>query len=351
LEKINDRLLNWASILEEKTRAQAVLTSTMPFIHPHLALMPDAHLGMGATVGSVIPTKGAIMPAAVGVDIGCGMMAIRTQWTQEDVLRRGRANLHFLREAIEQRIPLSAGNYNTSLWGRKTEGRVEYLTEKAESGRGVDLSRSPNWALQLGTLGSGNHFIEISYDEEDRVWLFLHSGSRGVGNKIAQRHIKIAQDLMAKYWITLPDKDLAYLVQGTDEFWAYIREMNWAQEFAYLNREEMMSRVIDAAQDWFGEDLGSMGTRSYVVRGKGHPVALNSAPHGAGREYSRTAARKQFTMADLEAAMGDVEWRKTDAFVDEIPGAYKDIDVVMADAKDLVEVVHTLRQFVNVKGD
>jgi tRNA-splicing ligase RtcB len=393
LEKINDRLLNWASILEEKTRAQAVLTSTMPFIHPHLALMPDAHLGMGATVGSVIPTKGAIMPAAVGVDIGCGMMAIRTQWTQEDVLRRGRANLHFLREAIEQRIPLSAGNYNTSLWGRKTEGRVEYLTEKAESGRGVDLSRSPNWALQLGTLGSGNHFIEISYDEEDRVWLFLHSGSRGVGNKIAQRHIKIAQDLMAKYWITLPDKDLAYLVQGTDEFWAYIREMNWAQEFAYLNREEMMDRVIDAAQDWFGEDLvqdkqvnchhnytvrtkvfgqevwlsrkgaidasegtlglipGSMGTRSYVVRGKGHPVALNSAPHGAGREYSRTAARNQFTMADLEAAMGDVEWRKTDAFVDEIPGAYKDIDVVMADAKDLVEVVHTLRQFVNVKGD
>ncbi len=226
------------------------------------------------------------------------------------------------------------------------------------------------------------------------MWLFLHSGSRGVGNMIAQRHIKIAQDLCQKWWIDLPDRDLAYLVEGTDEFWAYIRELRWAQKYALLNREEMMDRVVTCFADWvgvdeverveeinchhnyttkekhFGKDVwlsrkgaidasegtpglipGSMGTRSYVVVGKGNALALNSSPHGAGREYSRSRARKTFTQDDLRAAMGDIEYRDTEAFIDEIPAAYKDIDVVMDDAKDLVEVRHTLRQIVNVKGD
>jgi tRNA-splicing ligase RtcB len=389
MEQITKRFMNWASILEDNTRAQAETASTMPFIFPHLALMPDAHLGKGATVGSVIPTLGAIIPAAVGVDIGCGMIAVRTQFFEGDLPMGDRAAL---REAIEAAVPLSAGKYNTDIWDAHTEERIADLEDEAERNT-VDLSASLNWRLQLGTLGSGNHFIEVSLDEDDRVWLFLHSGSRGVGNKIAQRHIKVAQAECAKWWISLPDPDLAYLVEGTDEFWAYIRELRWAQKFALLNREEMMHRVRQVFEAWvgsaivaeqeinchhnyttkerhFGKDVwlsrkgaidagegvwglipGSMGTRSYVVQGKGNRLALNSSPHGAGREYSRSRARKTFTHDDLRAAMGDIEYRDTDAFIDEIPAAYKDIDVVMKDADDLVEVRHTLRQIVNVKGD
>jgi tRNA-splicing ligase RtcB len=361
----------------------------MPFIFPHLALMPDAHLGQGATVGSVIPTAGAIIPAAVGVDIGCGMIAVRTQFTAAEV--RKRAGLAALREAIERAIPLSAGKYNAASYSSQTQDRIAMLEQRdgADSAERI----APNWRLQLGSLGSGNHFIEVSLDEQDRVWLFLHSGSRGVGNKLAQRHIKIAQELARKWWIPLPDPDLAYLVEDTREFWAYLRDLRWAQQFALLNREEMMHRVVGCVQDWIGQDVqaaetinthhnyterethfgqevwlsrkgaidgsagvpglipGSMGTRSYVVTGKGSRLALNSAPHGAGREYSRSAARKTFTRNQLDAAMAGIEWRRTDAFLDEIPGAYKDIDVVMQDARDLVEIRHTLRQIVNVKGD
>ncbi len=389
------KLISWASILEDNTREQAVTASTMPFIFPHLALMPDAHLGKGATVGSVIPTEGAIIPAAVGVDIGCGMIAHRTQFTANDILsQQGTGNhLGYLREDIESRVPLSAGKYNTAIYDGRTQARIDELTAKAEK-LGLDPHYfAQNWQLQLGTLGSGNHFIEVSLDEDDRVWLFLHSGSRGVGNKIAQHHIKVAQDLMKRYFITLPDQDLAYLVEGTDEFWSYIRALRWAQHFALLNRAEMMSRVTDAFEEWVGESVvvdrevnchhnytererhfgrdvwlsrkgaidasegtwglipGSMGTRSYVVQGKGNRLALNSSPHGAGREYSRSRARKTFTFDQLETAMIGIEYRKTDAFIDEIPQAYKDIDVVMADAESLVEVRHTLRQIVNVKGD
>jgi tRNA-splicing ligase RtcB len=401
MEQISKRLFNWASILEPNTREQAERTASMPFIWPHLALMPDAHLGKGATVGSVIPTLGAIMPAAVGVDIGCGMQALRTQFTAEDVRRRG--NLPGLREAIEKAVPLSAGKYNESV--RNDEGtrfRIGGL-ENTEGAASADQI-APNWRLQLGSLGSGNHFIEVSLDELDRVWLFLHSGSRCVGNKLAVKHIKVALQQCERRWISLPDPDLAYLVEGDPEFWAYIRDLRWAQRFAEYNRTEMMVRVVNCVTDWAGEDVqaeeavgchhnyteqmtgellarwkrpkgvhghvwlsrkgaidaaegtpglipGSMGTASYVVTGLGNPLSLNSSPHGAGREYSRSAARKTFTRDQLDTAMEGIEWGRSDAFLDEIPGAYKDIDVVMADAAGLVEVRHTLRQIVNVKGD
>jgi tRNA-splicing ligase RtcB (3'-phosphate/5'-hydroxy nucleic acid ligase) len=251
MERISDRLLNWASILADNARAQAERTASMPFIYPHVALMPDAHLGKGATVGSVIPTLGAIIPAAVGVDIGCGMIALRTQFSAEDT--RARGDLAALRKAIERAIPLSAGKYNRGIYSDETTARIAEL----EALEGADSAEqiSPNWRIQLGSLGSGNHFIEVSLDEADRVWLFLHSGSRGVGNKLAQRHIKIAQDLTKRSSITLPDPDLAYLVEGTDEFSAYIRDLRWAQHFALLNREEMMHRVADCAGDWLGRPV------------------------------------------------------------------------------------------------
>lgn len=388
MEQINKRLISWASILEPNTREQAEKTSTMPFIHPHLALMPDAHLGKGATVGSVIPTLGAIIPAAVGVDIGCGMDAVLTQFTRDDLP----GNLKPLREAIAAAVPLSAGKYSVE----ETETaapRIDDLELLASRAKFDPATYAGNWRLQLGSLGSGNHFIEISLDEQGRVWAFLHSGSRGVGNKIAQHHIKVAAALCKKWWISLPDPDLAYLVESTDEFWAYIREMRWAQEFARLNRAEMMDRTIAALADaagapvervehischhnyttqdhHFGKDVwlsrkgaidatagrpglipGSMGAASYVVVGKGFRPALNSAPHGAGRNHSRSAARKRFTQDDLRQRMDGIEWHDSDAFLDEHPDAYKDIDVVMADAANLVEVRHTLRQIINVKGD
>lgn len=389
MEKISAKLINWASILEQGTRDQAVTTATMPFILPHVALMPDAHLGLGATVGSVIPTLGAIMPAAVGVDIGCGMIAVRTQYTRDQLP----ADRRPLREAIERAVPLSAGAANRSISREHTRERLEQLAGDAERTGFDPATYSKHWELQLGTLGSGNHFIEVTVDELDRVWLFLHSGSRGVGNKIAQQHIRVARDLCEKRWIELPDRDLAYLTEDTDEFWAYIGQMRWAQSYALLNREEMMDRVVRQFAEWVQSDVerqeeinchhnyteqethfgkqvwlsrkgainaelgrpglipGSMGTASYVVSGKGNPVSLNSAPHGAGREYSRTRARKTFTREQLREAMVGIEYRDTDAFIDEIPAAYKDIDRVMADAADLVEVRHTLRQIVNVKGD
>jgi tRNA-splicing ligase RtcB len=362
----------------------------MPFIHPHVALMPDAHLGLGATVGSVIPTLGAVMPAAVGVDIGCGMIAVRTELGVGD-LPDDRAAL---RQQIERSVPVSAGAYNRRITRDHTQQRIEELRASAEEAGFDPASYARTWELQLGTLGSGNHFIEVSLDERDRVWLFLHSGSRGVGNKIAQHHITVARQLCERSGVSLPDRDLAYLVEGTDEFSTYIRQLRWAQHFALLNREEMMDRVAEDLRRWvgleqvaeaerinchhnyteqerhFGQQVwvsrkgainaeagrpglipGSMGTASYVVSGLGNPVSLNSSPHGAGRVYSRTKARKTFTRDQLREAMAGIEYRDTDAFLDEIPQAYKDIDVVMADAAELVEVRHTLRQIVNVKGD
>ncbi len=385
-QQLGQRLISWASILEPETRKQAERTASMPFVEPHLALMPDAHLGKGATVGSVIPTVRAIIPAAVGVDIGCGMIAVRTQFTAANLVGR---ELREVRVAIERAVPLSAGSYNKKLTDTARK-RVAELEADAE----VDYDEfAKNWRLQLGSLGSGNHFIEVTLDEAARVWLFLHSGSRGIGNRIAQRHIDVAQRACAAAGVRLPDRDLAYLTEGTPEFSAYIRYLRWAQRFALLNREEMMDRLIGALEQWIGEPVieserinchhnftqleehfgqrvwvsrkgaieakrgqpglipGSMGTASYVVAGKGNAESLNSSPHGAGRNYSRGAARRTFTIKDLRRAMKGIEYRDTHAFIDEIPAAYKDIDQVMADAADLVDVRHTLRQVVNVKGD
>lgn len=388
MQKYSKTLASWASILDEKTLEQARTTATMPFIYPHLALMPDAHLGLGATVGSVIPTLRAVMPAAVGVDIGCGMIAVLTD-TTVDQLPDDRTPL---RLAIERAIPLSAGAANNRIVAT-AEPRVAELEAMASAAGFDPAQRAGRWREQLGTLGSGNHFIEVSADELDRVWLFLHSGSRGVGNKIAQTYIDIAKKLAAQWFISLPDADLAYLVEGTPEFTRYIAELRWAQHYALLNREEMMDRVVRQFTEWVGGDVaqlerinchhnftqkethfgkevwvsrkgaisakagelglipGSMGTASYVVEGKGNAMALESSPHGAGRLYSRSKARQTFTQDQLREAMAGIEFRDTDAFIDEIPHAYKPIDEVMADAADLVTIKHTLRQLVNVKGD
>ncbi|MGY1712213.1 RtcB family protein [Geodermatophilus sp. SYSU D00758] len=385
VETINDRLLNWASILEPTTRLQAERTASMPFIHPHVALMPDAHLGKGATVGSVIPTDGAVIPAAVGVDIGCGMDAVRTRFTAADLAGRDLAVLH---RQIARAVPLSAGRYNRRVRD-SAAARVAELRELP--GAAQADGAAPNWPLQLGSLGSGNHFIEVSLDEADRVWLFLHSGSRGVGNRLASKHIAVARERCRGEH--LPDRDLAYLVEGTPEFDAYVEALLWAQRFAALNRAEMVDRVAEQVSRFLGTEVqrvqevschhnytarethlgrevwlsrkgaisarpgqwglipGSMGAASYVVVGRGHPLALMSAPHGAGRNHSRGAARRLFTRADLDRRMAGIAWGRSDAFLDEHPEAYKAIEVVMADAADLVEVRHTLRQVVNVKGD
>ncbi|MEJ3652565.1 RtcB family protein [Actinomycetes bacterium KLBMP 9759] len=393
MQQIAKGLLNWASVLEDATREQAVQTATMPFVRPHVALMPDAHLGMGSTVGSVIPTIRTVMPASVGVDIGCGMAAVRTQLGIDDI-RGNPRGLAALRTAIEAAVPVSKGGYTTEV-APTAQPKVAELEAAAEKAGFDPAAYAGNWRLQLGTLGSGNHFIELCVDEDGRVWVFLHSGSRGVGNRIAQHHVKVAQQLCEKWWITLPHRDLAYLVEGTDEFWRYIRELRWAQRFALLNRAEMLDRIVGCLAEWAGTDIertddvqchhnyteqeehggktvwltrkgaidasagrrglipGSMGTRSYVVTGLGNPASFNSAPHGAGRNFSRRAARDRFTVEQLAEAMQGIEWRaeNADAFLDEIPAAYKDIDQVMEDAKDLVTVDHTLRQILNVKGD
>jgi tRNA-splicing ligase RtcB (3'-phosphate/5'-hydroxy nucleic acid ligase) len=398
MEKINDKLLNWASILDPQTRLQAEMTSRMPFIWPWLALMPDAHLGKGATVGSVIPTLDAIMPAAVGVDIGCGMIAHRTRFTVEEVRRNESFTpLSYLRLAIESSIPSSAGRYNAAVYHGHTRRRVRDLLDTAGIRQAEEVS--PNWSLQLGSLGSGNHFIEVTADEEARIWLFLHSGSRGVGNKLAMKHIKVAKEYTvpghgqpAKYKLESPD--LAYLEEGTPQFDSYMEALQWAQKFALLNREEMMDRLTECFEDWMGGSVqvsekvnchhnyteryllpdsddvvwlsrkgaidasvgqlglipGSMGAASYVVEGKGNPDSFYSAPHGAGRIHSRSSAKRTFTLDQLEQEMAGIEWRVDQAFLDEAPGAYKPIDQVMKDAEDLVTIKHELHQIVNVKG-
>jgi tRNA-splicing ligase RtcB len=394
VHRVNEKavvFLPWEEI-EAGAQQQILNTAGMPFVFKHVAVMPDCHYGKGATVGTVLPTQGAIVPAAVGVDIGCGMIAVRTPLTRSDILDPAG-----LRAGIERRIPMSAGRNNSKLT-ETAQRRVTALEQLAKQTRATPDQYDKNWKLALGTLGGGNHFIELAEDTDGAVWVTLHSGSRGVGNKIGNHYIKVAQELCKTLHVQLPDRDLAYLPEEHPAFAAYIRDLNWAQQFALHNRNEMMDRVmtevsvavhgVDGHQaalelqrinshhnftqkeHHFGHDVwitrkgaiqarkdnwamipGSMGTRSYIVVGKENPMSFHSAPHGAGRRYSRTKARALFSMEDLSRAMAGIEYRHSKVLLDEIPGAYKDIDQVMENAKDLVEVKYVLKQFVNVKGD
>lgn len=392
MNKINDKIItfiDWDKI-EPEAQQQIKNTSQVPCLFHHVAVMPDCHFGLGATVGTVLPTEGAIIPAAVGVDIGCGMIAVRTNLKRGDL-----KDLSAIREGIERRIPMSMGKFNSKITGL-AQKRVDWL-ENAAGGKDYK-EFSKHWKVSLGTLGGGNHFVEICVDEDETIWATLHSGSRGVGNRIGMHHIKKAKELMDKFLIMLPDKDLAYFPEDTPEFDEYISDLHWAQNFARLNRDEMMDRVmmelstavfgqhdrgfqleeerinchhnftqkenhlgknvwitrkgaVEARVGMKGMIPGSMGTRSYIFEGLGNPMSFNSSPHGAGRRMSRTAARKKFSMEDLENSMEGIEFRHSDNLIDEVPGAYKDIDEVMEDAKELVKVTHTLRQIINCKGD
>ena len=390
--EINDRAVAWLppSEIEEAALKQIEMVSRMPFVFRHVAVMPDCHLGKGATVGSVIPTVGAIIPAAVGVDIGCGMVAVRTSLKRDDLPE----DLSDIREGIERRIPLAAGGVNRSL----TEGAAARvaLIERETGDRLLFYDRvKRDWREQLGTLGSGNHFIEVVLDETGDVWAFLHSGSRGIGARVAEHHIGIAKSEMSEAGVDLQDPDLAFLTEGTPTFDDYISDLYWCQDYAMQNRAEMMDRVLTelsyvvhgddrgiervetvmchhnftARETHFGEDVwvsrkgaieasegqpglipGSMGTRSYCVRGLGEPESFRTAPHGAGRRFSRGEARRRFTMEDYDRSMQGIEARRSPEFLDELPEAYKDIDEVMEHSRDLVSVTAEFTQIVNVKG-
>ena len=381
--------------VEEEARSQLRRTAGLPFIFKHVAVMPDVHLGKGSTIGSVIPTVGAIIPAAVGVDIGCGMIATRTSLDAADLPD----DLGRMRAAIERAVPhgRTPGRNDRGAWSDVPAPVAAAWRQLApEFGRITDkyprLERTNNRA-HLGTLGTGNHFIEICLDETDAVWFMLHSGSRGVGNAIGNTFIELARADMRRHQVNLPDVDLSYLAEGSPHFDDYVFALDWAQRFAACNRELMMRAVIDAAgrvlgrsfqaqreavnchhnyvqrERHFGRDVlvtrkgalsaragelgiipGSMGARSYIVRGKGNPESFCSCSHGAGRLMSRTEARRRFSIADQIQATRAVECRKDAAVIDEIPLAYKDIDAVMRAQSDLVEIVHTLRQVVCVKG-
>ena len=394
MQHVNDKavvFLPWDTI-EPAAQQQILNTASMPFVFKHVAVMPDCHYGKGATVGTVLATSGAVIPAAVGVDIGCGMIAVRTRLKRADI-----PDARKVRAGIERRIPMSAGKNNQKLTATAAE-RVQMLERFAKETKATPDQYDRNWRLALGTLGGGNHFIELAEDRDGDVWLTLHSGSRGVGNKIGMHYIRVAQDLCRKLQVQLPDRDLAYLPEDHPAFNAYLRDLNWAQQFALHNRNEMMDRVLAEVsfavhgedghqseldvqrinshhnftqqESHFGHTVwvtrkgaieartsnwamipGSMGTRSYIVVGKQHPMSFFSAPHGAGRRYSRTKARALFKMQDLSDAMEGIEYRHSSELLDEIPAAYKDIDQVMENAKDLVEVKYILKQFINIKGD
>lgn len=384
-KQVRPGLLSWATDIEDATIEQAAKTARLPFVIGHVALMPDAHVGFGSTVGSVIPTEGAVIPSAIGVDIGCGMIAARTDLTATDLPE----SLRRLMPLIEQRIPAGVGQAH----GEADHRAQEVLDQLGKPRTELTGKQENTVATQFGTLGSGNHFVEVCLDDTDQVWLVLHSGSRGIGNQLAQRAIETAKGLMKQMFVTLEDPDLAYLVQGTPEFDTYIADMLWAQSYAYASRQKMMDAAqrslfevvgrgsvvktvnchhnftqlehhlgrdvwltrkgaIKAALGDEGVIPGSMGTRSYIVKGKGSAASFESCAHGAGRRLSRTAARKKLTIASLEEAMGGQTWNsdKAKALLDEHPSAYKSIDQVMADQEDLVEVTHVLRQVFNYKG-
>lgn len=378
--------------IEPSAYQQLVNMSHMPFIHSHIAAMPDVHCGIGATVGSVIPTKGAIIPAAVGVDIGCGMNAIRLSLNADQLPD----NLRGLRSAIERDVPVG---FNMHKYDAVPDSTVRSLSNGLsriweKHPKLVSKQKKPyqTWVRQLATLGGGNHFIELCLDQNDDVWVMLHSGSRGVGNAIGQYFIEMARRDMEKIQMNLPDRDLAYFREGTAHFDDYIEAVEWAQDYAMVNRREMMKKVLNVLKKrlpnfkvtkeainchhnyvseefHFGEQVfvtrkgairaqegelgiipGSMGAKSFIVRGLGNDSSFCSCSHGAGRVMSRSKAKKLFDIEDLEQQTEGVECRIDKSVVDEIPAAYKDIDKVMKNQDDLVEIVHTLKQVVCIKG-
>jgi len=377
---------------EASAMQQLYNMAQLPFIHSHLAAMPDVHAGKGATVGSVIPTKGAIIPAAVGVDIGCGMNAIRLSINANDLPD----NMRAIRSAIEEAVPVG---YNMHKYDRARESTIRALAGGLDSiirkhKKIYSMQKKPyqTWIRQIGTLGGGNHFIELCLDENQDVWVMLHSGSRGIGNVIGQYFIALAKKDMGQHIVNLPDKDLAYFTQGAKYFDDYVEAVEWGQDYAMANRREMMHFILNtlrkklrkfgitkeainchhnyvSREHHFGEDVfvtrkgaisakegelgiipGSMGAKSFIVKGKGNPQSFCSCSHGAGRKMSRSAAKRQFDIDDVSQQTKGVECRKDKGVIDEIPAAYKDIDQVMEHQSDLVEVVHTLKQIVCVKG-
>ncbi len=378
--------------IEPAARAQLVSISRLPVVHHHVAAMPDVHLGIGATVGSVIPTLRAIIPAAVGVDIGCGMMAARLSLTASGI---DEASLRKVFNQIGRDVPLGFDQHDErSARAHAAKPFRKKLSRILEKHPGIQkrIGKKSYWELQLGTLGGGNHFIEVCLDEAQRVWVMLHSGSRGIGNALGSYFMELAKRDAERLQIQLPDRDLAYFPEGARHFDDYVEAVGWAQDYARANRAEMMDLVLEAlrrhlpsfevteeavnchhnyvereehfgAQVWLarkgairaragdpGIIPGSMGARSYIVRGKGSAESFDSCAHGAGRLMSRNAAQKRFSVQDLQVQTEGVICRKDKGVIDEIPGAYKNIDQVMADQSDLVEVVHTLKQVLCVKG-
>jgi tRNA-splicing ligase RtcB len=386
----------WTPELEPQARRQLENVSRLPIIHGHVAAMADVHAGIGATVGSVIPTKGAIIPAAVGVDLGCGLHAVQISITANQLPE----SLRPLRSAIEAAVPVGFDMHAAAKGrgGRREKtakamrGGLERIAERNPRIASMQKDFAETWVRQLGTLGGGNHFIEICLDESQNVWVMLHSGSRGIGNVIGRYFIERARREMESEDTRLPDRDLAWFAEGTAAFDEYVEAVHWAQDYAMQNRREMMRAILEAIEPHvppfrivgeaiqchhnyvarerhFGEDLlvtrkgairaglgemgiipGSMGAKSFIVRGKGNPDSFCSSAHGAGRRMSRTEARRSFSAADLARQTLGVECRKDAGVVDEIPGAYKDIDEVMRNQSDLVDIVHTLKQVVCVKG-
>lgn len=382
----------WTTDIGPEALQQLINVSQLPIVHGHVAAMPDVHMGIGATVGSVIPTRQAIIPAAVGVDIGCGMNAVRLTLSADQLPD----SLARVRSAIEAVVPVGFSQHADASVQRRVSRplseRLDVVVKKHPELAKMQKQFARTWLNQLGSLGGGNHFIELCLDEAQRVWVMLHSGSRGIGNVMGRYFIAAAKKDMQRHRVNLPDRDLAYFSEGSSLFEDYVEAVEWAQDYALANRREMMRLIVDAVRDHlpalqtdgeainchhnyvarerhFDENLfitrkgaisaregelgiipGSMGAKSYIVRGLGNPQSFCSCSHGAGRRMSRTEANRRFNRADVESQTLGVECRKDAGVIDEIPGAYKDIDQVMANQRDLVEVVHTLKQVLCVKG-
>jgi len=383
--KVPVKIWSEAHDVESQALDQLENISNLPFVYKHIAAMPDVHLGMGATVGSVIATEGAVIPSAVGVDIGCGMAAVKTNLDAERVIDL----MPEIRHSIERSIPLGPNG------NKRIEPEVKnWAGWKEEVAQNLDRKMHDQAMTKLGSLGGGNHFIEVCLDKENNVWVMLHSGSRSIGNQLAKKHMALAKQLCKQWLITLPDADLSYFPAESKEYATYIKDLNWCQEYALANRTEMMRRVMKdlshavndkkeverlfevdchhnyaSMENHFGKNVlltrkgairarvgdfgiipGSMGARSFIVEGLGNPESFNSASHGAGRKMSRSEAKRTFTLEDLKRETEGVDCKKDNSVLDEIPSAYKDIDVVMANQEDLVKPIAELKQIICIKG-